>query len=99
MTPLQHASIAPLLAISNPAATFSLIAQLAAILAAAALGRFALHSRPAIWLVAFTGATAAMIAHIAVDGQGAFALLVYTPVIYLAATAGRRNLDHRRDER
>ena len=41
---------------------------------------------------AFAGAFGAMVAHIMVDGQGAFALLIYAPVIYLFAAVGRQNL-------
>jgi hypothetical protein len=33
-----------------------------------------------------------MVAHIIVDGQGAFGLLVYMPIIYFTAVMGRRDL-------
>jgi hypothetical protein len=60
---------------------------------AALIGRFLMKSRSMVWLVCFLGAVGAMCAQIAVDGQGAFILLIYTPVIYLAAVAGRADLD------
>lgn len=80
------------LAISNQAATLSLVAQLGSMVLASLAGRFVLKSRPAIWFVAFAGAFGAMIAHILVDGQGAFLMLIYTPVIYVIAAVGRRDL-------
>jgi hypothetical protein len=81
------------LAISDPHGKLSLVGQLVAIAVAFGLGRFALRSRAAIALISFAGACGAMVAKIAWDGQGAFLLLVLTPVVYLAAIAGRRDLD------
>ncbi len=56
---------------------------------AAIIGRFMLKSAAMILLVSFLGAAGAMAAHIMYDGQAAFVLLLYTPVIYFAAVAGR----------
>ena len=81
-----------MLAVSDPAATLSLVGQLSSMVLALLVGRFALKSRSAIWVAAFAGALGAMVAHILVDGQGAFVLLVYAPVIYLIAVVGRRNV-------
>ena len=83
---------ATVLAISVQAANLSLVGQLVSMVLALLVGRFVLKSRSAIWLVAFAGAFGAMVAHILVDGQGAFLLLIYAPVIYLVAIVGRRNL-------
>ena len=79
-------------AISDQAATLSLVAQIGAMVLAVLVGRFVLKSRSAIWLAAFAGALGAMVAHILVDGQGAFLLLIYAPVIYFIAVVGRRHL-------
>ena len=56
------------------------------------VGRFVLKSRSAIWLAAFAGALGAMVAHIVVDGQAAFLLLIYAPIVYAIAVVGRRDL-------
>jgi hypothetical protein len=77
-------------------ATLSLAGQLGSMALAAAAGRFLLMSSALIWLVALLGAAGAMIAHILYDGQGAFGLLIFTPVIYFAATAGRDEIGGRR---
>ena len=82
----------PTVAISDQAATLSLIGQLGSMAAALVVARFILKSRSAIYLVAFAGTLGAVIAHILVDGQGAFMLLIYAPVVYLLAVVGRRNL-------
>jgi hypothetical protein len=63
---------------------------------AAIAGRFLLKSRLLICLIAFLGASGAMVAHILYDGQGAFALLLFTPIIYFAAVAGRDEFGGRR---
>jgi hypothetical protein len=84
--------IAAVLAISDQAATLSLVGQLASMAVAALIGRFVMKSRPMIWIICFLGAFGAMCAHIAVDGQGAFILLIYTPLIYAAAVVGRNDL-------
>jgi len=81
-----------MLAISDQAATLSLVGQLGSMILALLVGRFVLKSRPAIWLVAFAGAFGAMVAHILVEGQGAFLLLIYAPVIYFISVVGRRSL-------
>lgn len=81
--------MALLVAISDRAATLSLAGQLAAMIVALFVGRCALKSRGAIWIASFLGALGAMAAHMLVDGQGAFLLLIYAPVIYLFAVAGR----------
>ena len=83
---------ATVLAISDQAATLSLVGQLGSMVLALLVGRFVLRSRSQIWLVALAGAFGAMVADILVDGQGAFLMLIYAPVIYLAAVVGRRNL-------
>ena len=68
------------------------VAQILALAVAFLIGRFILKKRNDIWVVAFFGAIVAMIAHILVDGQGAFLLLMYAPVIYFASVVGRRRL-------
>lgn len=60
---------------------------------AAIVGRFLLKSAASVWLISFLGAVGAMVAHILYDGQGAFLLLLFTPVIYFAAAAGRDEFD------
>jgi hypothetical protein len=79
-------------ALSEQAATLSLVGQLGSMVLALLVGRFVLKSRSAIWLVAFGGAFGAMVAHILVDGQGAFLLMIYAPLIYVFAVIGRHNL-------
>jgi len=81
-----------MLAITDFASDLSLCSQALALGMAAALGRFWLRSRSAIWLASFAGALGAMAANILVDGQGAFLLLVYVPVVYFVAVIGRRDL-------
>jgi hypothetical protein len=81
-----------LLAISDRAVTLSLAGQLGVMVLALLVGRLALRSRSAIWLVAIAGAFGAMVAHILVDGQGAFLLLISAPVINFLAVVGRRHL-------
>jgi hypothetical protein len=66
--------------------------QLGAMGLAFIVGRFFMRSRPAILLVSALGAIGAMVAHIMVDGQGAFVLLVFMPIIYALAVRGRRDL-------
>lgn len=56
---------------------------------AAVIGRFLLGSRVLTWLVAFLGVFGAMAANVMHDGQGALVLLIYAPVIYFFAVAGR----------
>jgi hypothetical protein len=63
---------------------------------AAFVGRFLLKSAALIWLVSFVGAFGAMMAAIFYDGQGAFLSLLFTPVIYYAAVAGREEFGGRR---
>lgn len=82
-----------ILATSEQAKTLSLAGQLGSMIIAVLVGRFALKSKVTIWLAAFIGALGAVVAHILVDGQGAFVLLIYTPVIYFFAVVGRRELD------
>jgi hypothetical protein len=84
--------VTSLLAISDRAASLSLAGQIGSMLIALLVGRFLLKSRSAIWLVAIVGAFGAMFAHILVDGQAAFVLLIYAPVIYAVAAVGRRDL-------
>ena len=67
----------------------SLVGQLGSMAIAAVIGRFVLKSKTLIWFVAFLGAFGAMVANILYDGQGAFLLLFFTPLIYFAAVAGR----------
>lgn len=81
-----------LLAMSERESLLSLLAQLGSMIGAALVGRYCLRSRDAIWVISLVGALGAMVAHIAVDGQGACAALIYTPLIYLAAVAGRDDL-------
>lgn len=71
---------------------YSFIAQVACMLIALVAGRFFLKTRAAIWRTAFVGCLGAMFAHIVVDGQGAFMLLIYAPVIYVLAVVGRKDL-------
>jgi hypothetical protein len=73
-------------------AALSLVGQLGSMILAAIVGRFLLKSRLLILLIAFIGAFGAMVADIMYDGQGAFLLLAYAPVIYLVAVVGRRDL-------
>jgi hypothetical protein len=70
----------------------SFIAQCLCLLIATLIGRFACKSRNAIWLIAFTGAFGAMVSSILYDGQGAFLLILYAPLIYFFAVAGRSDL-------
>jgi hypothetical protein len=84
-----------MLAITDFASGLSLCGQILALALAAVLGRFWLRSRNAIWLASFAGALGAMAANILVDGQGAFLLLVYAPVVYFVAVIGRRDLNRR----
>lgn len=70
----------------------NLLAQLGCLIAAAILGRFRLRSRLAIFGVAVAGAFAAMVAHILYDGQGAVAMVIFVPIIYVVATVGRWDL-------
>jgi hypothetical protein len=72
--------------------TLSLAGQIASMAFAVVVGRFLLKSTSLIWLSAFLGAFGAMVAHLLYDGQGAFVLLLFTPIIYLLATAGRQEL-------
>jgi hypothetical protein len=81
------------LAMTDFASKLSLAGQLGSMILALAIGRFALKSRSSIWAVAFVGAFGAMVAHILVDGQGAFLLLLYAPIIYCLAVFGRRQLE------
>ena len=80
---------------ADAAEKLSLAAQLGSILVALIAGRFVVTSRAAVWGVALAGAVGAMVAHIMVDGQGAFLLLIYAPLIYFMAVIGRRDLDRR----
>lgn len=70
----------------------SLLFQVACVVGALLISRLALKSRGAIWLTAVFGAAGAMYAHAMVDGQGAFLLLVFAPVIYFLAVRGRQDL-------
>lgn len=63
---------------------------------AAIVARFLLKSAAMIWLVSFLGALGAMVTRIMYAGQGAFVALIYTPVIYFAAVAGRDEVGGRR---
>ena len=77
-------------------ATLSLVGQLGSMALGAIIGRFLLKSAALIWLASFVGAFGAVIAHILYDGQGAFLFLLFTPVIYFAAVAGRDEFGGRR---
>jgi hypothetical protein len=70
----------------------SLFAQLASMVLAGIIGRFVMKSRATILLISFLGAFGAMVANMLVDGQGAFLYLLFTPVLYFAAVAGRADL-------
>ena len=85
-------SMTVVLAVSDRDGIISLVAQLGSMILAGVIGRFFLKSRVSILLVSFLGAFGAMVANILVDGQGAFLLLVFTPVIYFAAVVGRYDL-------
>jgi hypothetical protein len=87
------------LAISDRAAALSLCGQLSSMLLAFVIGRWLLNQRAVILLVACLGAAGAMVAHILVDGQGAFILMIYAPIIYCAAIVGRHGLDQPRRDR
>ena len=78
-----------LLAISDRASMLSLVGQIGSMVVALIIGRFALKRRWAIWIVSFLGAIGAMLANIMVDGQDAFLMVIYAPLIYLFAVAGR----------
>ena len=80
------------LAVTDRAAMFSLCGQLSSMILAFVIGRWFLRRRDVILLISCLGTVGAMFANIVVDGQGAFLFLIYAPVIYLAATIGRRNL-------
>ena len=90
---LLHSAVERLLAVADRDATLSLLAQLGSMGVAAAVGRFLLKSRVFIFLVSVAGAAGAMWANMVVDGQGAFMMLAYAPVIYFVATVGRDDLD------
>jgi hypothetical protein len=68
---------------------WSALAQFGCMIAAALYARFRLRSRLAILAIAMLGAFGAMAAHILHDGQGAFMMVIFIPVIYAAATVGR----------
>jgi hypothetical protein len=76
--------------------TLSLIAQIGSMALAAIIGRYLLRSTALIWLAAFLGACGATAASMMHDGQGAFVLLLCTPVIYFFAVAGRDEVGGRR---
>jgi hypothetical protein len=82
----------PFLALTPLTETLSLLAQLGSMILAALIGRFAMKSRAEIMVISFLGAAGAMLAHMLVDGQGAFLFVFYVPVIYLFAILGRRDL-------
>ena len=90
---LLHHSLTASLAVADRAATLSLLAQFASMGLAAVIGRFLLRSRVFIFLVSVAGVAGAMWANMVVDGQGAFMMLIYSPVIYFVATVGRNDLD------
>jgi hypothetical protein len=77
------------LALSDRADALSGVAQIAALVLSAILGRFYFKGRLDIWVIAFLGCTIAMVANLLVDGQGACFMYVYVPIIYLVATVGR----------
>lgn len=72
---------------------WSLMGQLISLGGALLIGRFALRSRPEIFAISLLGGFLAMVSHILVDGQGAFLLLGYGPIVYGIAVAGRSDLD------
>ena len=82
-------ALTSILAVSDDAGMRSLVAQLGSMFLAAAVGRFLMKSRPAILLVSLLGVLGAMAANIMVDGQGAMAYLLFTPIVYFAAVGGR----------
>ena len=67
----------------------SMVGQIGVMVVALIIGRFALKRRWAIWIVSFLGAIGAMAACILVDGQGAFLMVIYAPLIYLFSVSGR----------
>ena len=81
-----------LLGLSDPAGSLSLAMQLGSMIVAVLIGRFVFRSRSAIWIIAFMGAFGAILASVTFDGQGAFLLLLYAPIIYFIAVVGRRDL-------
>ena len=80
-----------ILAISDLASALSFAGQLASMTLAAMIGR-KFKSRSFIWAVAFAGALGAMIAHMLVDGQGAFVLMPFMPMIYFVAVNRREDV-------
>jgi hypothetical protein len=81
-----------ILAMSERDEWITLGAELGSMVLAGAVGRLLMRSRAAILLVSFLGAFGAMVANIMADGQGAFLYLVFAPVVYFAAVAGRYDL-------
>jgi hypothetical protein len=92
---IRYPAEAILLAISETSDVLSFCGQVVALGLAAIIGRFWLKSRNAIWVVSFLGAIGAMVAKILVDGQAAFLLILFSPMIYVFAVVGRKNLDLR----
>lgn len=88
---MQMDFVSNLLALTECAATLSLVEQLSSMGLAAIIGRF-VKSRSSILMLSFLGAFGAMVAHILMDGQGAFMLLMFAPLIYFLATVGRLGL-------
>ena len=75
---------------SDPA--LSLMFGVVFIAGATLYGRFGTKSRGSIAVAGVLGALGAMGADILVDGQGAFILLLYAPLIYGIAAVGRHDL-------
>jgi hypothetical protein len=73
--------------------TLSLMGQLGSMALAVVIGRFVLKSSAQIRLVSLAGAVGAMVSHMMYDGQGAFLLLLFAPIIYFISVAGRRDLN------
>lgn len=73
--------------------TWSLCGQTLSLAVALLVGRCLLRRRSSIRITCMLGAVLAMVSHIIVDGQGAFLLLLFGPILYALATGGRSGLD------
>ncbi len=77
---------------SDSLETTLIIIHFGALIVAAGVGRLWLKSSAAIWGIALLAAGVAMVSSILIDGQGAFLVLIYAPVIYAIAAVGRYDL-------
>lgn len=66
----------------------SLMAQITSLGSGLVIGRW-LQTKALIWLISFAACGVAMIAHLMYDGQGAFLIMLYAPLIYWLSIAGR----------